>query len=88
MVQHARWYQESLCDEEIINDIYSDNLLDVLDDIFSESGSEGSDSDDTAWVKVDKTPTLRQFTGNSGVKQILSQSTEVSETVDVVFFLR
>jgi hypothetical protein len=40
-----------------------------------ESGSKGSDSDDTAWVKVNKTPTLRQFTGNPGLKQILSHPT-------------
>jgi hypothetical protein len=85
MVQHTTRYQESLCDEEIINDLYSDNLLDVPDDIFSgsdkegvnvlskrESGSEGSDSDDTGWVKVDNMPTLGQFTGNPGVKQIPS----------------
>jgi hypothetical protein len=37
-----------------------------------ETGSEGSDSDDTAWVKVDKTPTLGHFTGNPGMKQILN----------------
>jgi hypothetical protein len=54
------------------------------DDIFSESSSKGSDSDDTEWVKVDKTPTLRQFTENPGVKQILSHPTEVSETVDLI----
>jgi hypothetical protein len=70
MAQCARRYQESLHDEQIINDLYSDNLLD-MPDIFSEgetasgsdkegvnvltecgSGSEGSDSDDTAWAKV------------------------------------
>jgi hypothetical protein len=89
--QRARRYQESLRDEKIINDLYSDNLSDVPDDIFSESdavsgsecgsGSEGSDSDDTMWVKVDKTPILGQFTGNPGVKQIPSHQTEVSETV-------
>jgi hypothetical protein len=59
--------------------------VDVPDNIFSESGSEGSDGDDTAWVKVDKTPTLGQFTGNPGVKQIPSHPTEVSETVDLIF---
>jgi hypothetical protein len=40
----------------------------------NESGSEGSDDDNTSnggggaatWVKVDKTPTLGQFTGNPG----------------------
>jgi hypothetical protein len=37
MLQRARRYQESLHDEEIINDLYSDNLSDVSDDIFSES---------------------------------------------------
>jgi hypothetical protein len=101
MAQLTRRYQESLRDEEIINELYSDNLSDVPDDVFSESdsasgsdkegvnvlsecesGFEGSDSDDTAWVKVDKMPTLGQFTGNPGVKQILSHPTEVSETVD------
>jgi hypothetical protein len=104
MAQRARWYQETLRDEEVINDPYSDNLSDVPDDIFSESdtargrdkggvnvlseyesGSEGSDSDNTAWVKVVKTPTLGQLTGNPGVKQIPSHPTEVSETVDLFF---
>jgi hypothetical protein len=56
MAQSARWYQESLRDEEIINDLYSDNLSDMPDDIFSESdtasgsecenGSKVSDSDE------------------------------------------
>jgi hypothetical protein len=27
MVHHARWYQESLCDEGIIDYLYSDNDL-------------------------------------------------------------
>jgi hypothetical protein len=102
MAQRARWYQESLHDEEIVNDLYSDNLSDTPDDIFSESdiasgsdkegvnvlsecesGSEGSDSDDTTRVKVvkvDKTHTLGQFTGNPGVKQVLLHPTQVSET--------
>jgi hypothetical protein len=104
MAQLARRYQESLRDEEIINDLYSDNLSDVPDDIFSESdnvsgsdkeglnvlsecesGFEGSDSDDTAWVKVDKTPTLGQFTRYPGLRQIPSHPTEVPETVDLFF---
>jgi hypothetical protein len=50
-----------------------------------ESGSEGSDSDNTAWVKVAKTPILRQLTGYPGVKQIPSHPTAVSETVDLFF---
>jgi hypothetical protein len=84
MAQHAKQYQKSLRDEEIINDLYSDSLSDVPDDIFSESdtasgsdkegvnvlsecesGSEGSDSDNAAWVKVHKMPILGQFTGNT-----------------------
>jgi hypothetical protein len=28
------------------------------------------------WVKEDKTPNLEPFTGNSGVKQILSDTTK------------
>jgi hypothetical protein len=51
-----------------------------------ESGSEGGDSDNTAWVKVDKTHILGQFTGNPGMKQIPSHPTEVSETVDLFFW--
>jgi hypothetical protein len=51
MVQHARRYQESLHDEEIINDLYSDNLSDVPDDIFSESDT-ASGSDKGVTVKV------------------------------------
>jgi hypothetical protein len=44
MAQRARWYHESLRDEEIINDLYSDNLSDVPDDICSESDTaSGSD---------------------------------------------
>jgi hypothetical protein len=97
MAQRARRYQESLHDEKIIN-LYSDNLSDVPDDIFSESdtasgsdkegvnvkvASEGSDSGDTAWVKVDKTPTLGQFTGNPWVKQILSHPTDTLRTGDL-----
>jgi hypothetical protein len=31
----------------------------------------------TTWVKEDKTPNLGPFTGNPGVKQILSDPTEV-----------
>jgi hypothetical protein len=45
------------------------------------SKSESSDENEcsniagtTTWGKVDKTPTLGQFTGNSGVKQIPSDS--------------
>jgi hypothetical protein len=37
MAQGAGRYWESLHDEEIIHDLYSDNLSDVPDDIFSES---------------------------------------------------
>jgi hypothetical protein len=95
MAQRARRYQEYLRDE-LINNLYSDNLSDMPDDIFSESdtvtrsdkegvnvlsecesGSEGSDSDDTSWVKVDKTPTLGQFTGNPGAKQILNPDSKL-----------
>jgi hypothetical protein len=45
-----------------------------------ESDSEGSDSDDTTWVKVNKKPTLGQLTGNPEGKQILLHLTKVSET--------
>jgi hypothetical protein len=31
----------------------------------------------TTWVKEDKTPNLGRFTGNPGVKQILSDPTKV-----------
>jgi hypothetical protein len=57
----------------------------------NESGSEGSDSDNTTnggaatWVKVDKTPTFGQFTGNPGVKQIPSDPTQVSEIAELFF---
>jgi hypothetical protein len=50
-----------------------------------ERSSEGSDSDDTAWVKVDRTPILGQFTGNPVVKQIPLHPTGVSETVELFF---
>jgi transcriptional regulator len=40
-VQRAKQYQESLRYEEIINDLFSDNLSDMPDDIFSESDKEG-----------------------------------------------
>jgi hypothetical protein len=107
MAQGARRYDDSLRDEEKVNDLYSDNLSDVPDDIFHESesdtasgsdregvnvlseyesGSKDSDSDDTPWMKVDKMPTLGQFTGNLGVKQIPSHTTEVSETADLFFW--
>jgi hypothetical protein len=57
----------------------------------NESGSEESDSDTTSnegaatWVKVDKTPTLGEFTGNPGVKQIPSDPTQVSEIAELFF---
>jgi hypothetical protein len=51
MAQRARWYQESLCDEEIINDLYSDNLLDVPDDIFSESDTASVSDKEGVYVK-------------------------------------
>jgi hypothetical protein len=51
MVQHARWYQESLPDE-IINDLYSNNLSDVPDDIFSESDTASGSNKEGVNVKV------------------------------------
>jgi hypothetical protein len=37
------------------------------------------------WVKVDKMPTLGQFTGNPGVKQIPLDPTQVSEIAELFF---
>ena len=36
----------------------------------SDNDDETLDSADSTWVKTDKTPNLRPFTGNPGVKQI------------------
>jgi hypothetical protein len=55
----------------------------------SDSSSDenvGSNIAETAtWGKVDKTPTLGQFTGNPGVKQIPSDPTPVSEVAELFF---
>jgi hypothetical protein len=59
----------------------------VATDSKSDSSSDenaGSNIAGTAtWGKVDKTPTLGQFTGNPGVKQIPSDSTQVSEVAEL-----
>jgi len=50
-----------------------------------QSANESDDDDETldsavsTWVKTDKTPKLRPFTGNPGVKQIPSDPTKVSQ---------
>jgi hypothetical protein len=50
---------------------------------YSESSTSSEESDNTSnvgatmWVKEDKTPNLGPFTGNPGVKQILSDPTKV-----------
>jgi hypothetical protein len=55
----------------------------------SESSSdedEGSNIAGTAtWGKVDKSPTLEDFTGNPGVKQIPSDPTQVSDVAELFF---
>jgi hypothetical protein len=47
----------------------------------SETSSEESDNKSnvgaTMWVREDKTPNLGPFTGNPGMKQILSDPTKV-----------
>jgi hypothetical protein len=52
-------------------------------------GSEESDNTSnawtTTWAKEDKTPNLRHFTGNPGVKQIPSDPTKVSEIIELFF---
>jgi hypothetical protein len=57
-----------------------------------ETGSEGSDDNAntsnagaTTSVKVDKTSSLGQVTGNPGVKQICSDSTKVSDETELFF---
>jgi O-methyltransferase involved in polyketide biosynthesis len=52
MVQYARRCQESLRDEEIINDLYLDNLSNVPDDIFSESDTASGSDKEGVNVKV------------------------------------
>ena len=50
-----------------------------------QSANESDDDDKTLdsvvsiWVKTDKTPNLRPFTGNPGAKQIPSDPTKVSQ---------
>jgi hypothetical protein len=43
----------------------------------SEESGNTSNSGATTWVKENKTPNLGPFTGNPGVKQILSDPTKV-----------
>jgi hypothetical protein len=87
--------------EQEISDLFSDELSEVpceSSDSDSDSGSEqerivatdneseSSDIGGTAtWGKIDKTPTLGQFTGNPGVKQIPSDPTQVSEVAELFF---
>jgi hypothetical protein len=48
--------------------------------------NEGSKIVGTAtWGKVNKTPTLEEFTGNPGVKQIPSDPTQVSDVAELFF---
>jgi hypothetical protein len=50
---------------------------------YSESGTRSEESDNTSnegattWIKEGRTPNLGLFTGNPGVKQILSDPTKV-----------
>jgi hypothetical protein len=71
------------------SDIGSEQENIVATDNRSESSSDksaGSDSGGTAtWRKVDKMPTLGQFTGNPGVKQIPSDPMQVSEVAELFF---
>jgi hypothetical protein len=61
---------------------------------YSESQTSSEESDDsndisnagaTTWVKEDKMPDLGPFTGNPGMKQILSDPTKVSEIIQFFF---
>jgi hypothetical protein len=60
----------------------------------SESESSADESDDsnnagaTTWVKLDKTPTLGQFSGTSGVQNVSSHPANVSEKRKELFFWR
>ena len=55
----------------------------------SEKSANESDDDETldsavsTWVKTDKTQNLGPFTGNPGVKQILSDPTKVSQVTEL-----
>jgi hypothetical protein len=97
--------KDSLCEEEIISVLISDNLSDVPVDSVSDSDTErknatsecetgseecnnsasASNARATTWVKLDKTPTLRQFIGNPGVKQIPLDCTKMSDITEVFF---
>jgi hypothetical protein len=59
---------------------------------YSESQTSSKESDDgnitsnvgaTTWVKEDKMPNLGHFSGNPGVKEILSDPTKVSEIMEL-----
>jgi hypothetical protein len=52
MAHEGRHCQVSLCDEEIISNLISDNLSDVPDDIFSESESYTAGGSDRERVNV------------------------------------
>jgi hypothetical protein len=64
-----------------------------LEHSYSESETSSEESDNTSnagtttWVKEDenKTPNLRSFTGNPGVKRILSDPTKLSEITELFF---
>jgi hypothetical protein len=62
----------------------------VATDSKSDSSSDqnaGSNIAGTAtWGKVDKTPTLGQFTGHLGLKQIPSDPAQVSEVRELFFW--
>jgi hypothetical protein len=52
MAQGARRYHKSLRDEEIVNYLYSENLLDVPDDIVSERDTASGSDKEGVNVKV------------------------------------
>jgi hypothetical protein len=51
----------------------------------SDNSNHNSNVGATTWVKEGKTPNLGPFTGNPGVKQILSDPTKVSEITELLF---
>jgi hypothetical protein len=49
----------------------------------SDNSASASNAKATTWAKVNKTPTLGQFIGNPGVKQIPSDCTKVSDVTEL-----
>jgi hypothetical protein len=72
------WEKEKLCAQNS----YSESQT---------SSEESDDSNDTSnarattWVREDKSLNLGPFTGNPGVKQIPSDSTKVSEIIELFY---